>query len=83
MRFGVPGQADVLAFPWRWCMLHGEGGEVHKTKAIVPTWIECKTAKGRQSELQKSFEDMVLAEGHRYFVVRDIEGLELALDSIR
>jgi len=45
----------------------------------VPLWIECKAAKGKQSELQKSFQEQVEREGHRYIVARSIEDVEQAL----
>lgn len=60
MRFGVAGMADILAF---------QDG----IRGIVPTWIEVKTATGRQSEMQKSFEAQVREHGHYYFVARSIE----------
>jgi len=65
VQFGVPGQADILAFP-------------RDAMAIVPTWIECKAPGGKQTELQKSFQAKVEAEGHRYFVVRELSELEAA-----
>jgi hypothetical protein len=42
-------------------------------------WIEVKSATGKQSELQKSFQAQVEAEGHRYIVARSIEDVEAAL----
>jgi len=67
-RFGIPGMADVLAL-------------VPMQGLFMPVWIECK-ANGRQSLLQKSFEDHVLNQGMKYFLIRDLEGLELALASL-
>ena len=42
-------------------------------------WIECKSPTGKQSELQKSFQQLVEAEGHVYAVARCIEDVEAAL----
>lgn len=66
MRFGTPGMADVLAFPFRGSF-------------IIPLWLEVKSDKGKQSEAQKAFQVMVQAEGHRYAVVRSIEDVEALL----
>src|ERR1700683_4952276 len=65
MHFGTPGMADILAFPVIRLPIEG-----YATKRIVPTWIECKAPKGKQSELQKSFQAQVEAEGHRYGICR-------------
>lgn len=65
LKFGVPGCADILAFPeaimrdWK-----------HYTQ---PLWIECKAPKGKQSELQKSFQQQVEAEGHKYLIARSLD----------
>ena len=58
MRFGSPGMADIVTFP----------RFMHK-----PLWIEVKTAKGKQSELQKSFQLLVEEHGHRYIVARSVD----------
>ncbi|HEY1209161.1 MAG TPA: hypothetical protein VGE85_07320 [Terracidiphilus sp.] len=79
IKAGVPGMADVLAFSFEQC---GEPiDEDHRCygRSIVPLWIECKAAKGKQSELQKSFQEQVEREGHRYIVARSIEDVEQAL----
>jgi hypothetical protein len=57
MRFGSPGMADVLAFP----------------PNCYPLWIEVKTAKGKQSELQRSFQILVEEHGHHYIVARSVD----------
>jgi hypothetical protein len=59
IRFGSPGMADIICFPSR-CDL----------PAVA--WIECKTAKGRQSENQKWFQKLVEAEAHVYILARSI-----------
>lgn len=78
MRFGTPGMADILAFRNRsrgvddrgaWCSF----------EEIVPIWLEVKTEKGKQSELQKNFQAMVEEHGHIYAVVRSIEDVEALL----
>jgi hypothetical protein len=71
-RFGVPGMADVLAFPTK---IYPYGA--HGTwKVPMPTWLELKAPSNRQSELQWSFQLKVEAEGHRYRVIRSLEDLE-------
>jgi hypothetical protein len=81
MRFGVKGMADILAFP-KFTMeditrIGRERGMRYKVPGIL--WIEVKTAKGVQSEFQKSFQAQVEAEGHRYILARSIEDVEAAL----
>ena len=66
-RFGVPGMADVLAFP-KFTVGHIEG--------IVPVWLELKAGRNGQSELQKSFQSQVEGEGHWYAVIRSLEDLQ-------
>jgi hypothetical protein len=63
MRFGTPGMADIVAYP---------------TSCAVPAvmWIECKAAKGRQSELQKSFQKLVQDAGHAYVIARSVDDVE-------
>jgi hypothetical protein len=74
MRFGMPGMADILAFrnhPRRYDA--DFDGEVDD---ITPLWIEVKAPKGKQSELQSSFQERVEAEGHSYVLARCIEDVE-------
>jgi hypothetical protein len=78
IHFGVPGMADILAFPLTRQTLPQSGGWCVTCEAIQPTWIECKAPGGRQSDLQKSFQAQVEAEGHSYilaFSLDDLEGL--------
>lgn len=72
--FGVPGMADILAFP-RPLIWDGEKTEGN-LKAV---WIELKAPKGKQSELQKSFQTKVESEGHSYLLIRDLSELEAQL----
>lgn len=72
VRFGVAGMADILACPK---MLEDDWGVKHP----VFLWLECKTANGKQSDLQKSFQKMVESHGHTYRIVRSIEDLLDAL----
>lgn len=76
VRYGVPGMADVLAFPRNKRIVWANYDASKETDAL---WIECKAPKGKQSELQKSFQAQVEAHGHRYIVARGIEDLEAAL----
>ena len=71
IRFGVPGMADILAFPHIVSM-----AEVLHTSPVL--WIECKTGT-KQSQLQKSFQQQVELYGHRYIVARSIEDVEAVL----
>jgi hypothetical protein len=66
VKFGLPGCADILAFPHVW------RSDDKNMLVILPLWLELKAPKGVQSELQKSFQAQVEAEGHRYVVVRDV-----------
>lgn len=63
MRFGTPGMADIVAYP---------------TSCAVPAviWVECKAAKGKQSELQKSFQKLVEGAGHVYIIARSVDDVE-------
>ena len=70
IRMNAPGTADILALPI--CCVYG-------VRHSVPLWIECKAAKGKQSEVQKSFQAQVEAEGHFYILARSIEDVEAAL----
>lgn len=74
-RFGVPGMADILAFP---VVKHSN---FHDCQHWVPEplWIECKAPDGRQSELQKSFQKQVEEAGHRYIIVRRLEDVEAVI----
>jgi hypothetical protein len=71
--FGVPGMADILAFP------HVHTGErnFRGTAEVTypePVWIELK-AGSKQSLLQKSFQEQVEGEGHRYFLIYSLDEL--------
>ena len=75
VRFGTPGMADILAFPaWHDC---------GKARMGSVVWIECKAEKGKQSELQKSFQAQVEREGHRYLLARSVDDVEAALGAAR
>ena len=69
VRYGVPGMADVMAFPER-DVVENNGGSHYE---INPTWIEVKAPKGKQSELQKSFQEQVESHGHRYILAYSLE----------
>lgn len=58
------GTADILAFVYNGA---GEG--------FLPVWIEVKGPKGKQSDLQKSFQARVTAEGMRYILAYSIDDL--------
>lgn len=59
VRFGTPGLADVVAFT--------RGGQV--------VWIEAKSEKGKQSEMQREFQAKAEKHGHYYLLVRSVDDL--------
>ena len=77
MRFGVKGMADILAFPQIKIYSNTIGSAALITP--LPVWIEVKTAKGVQSEFQKSFQAQVEAEGHRYVLARSVDDVMASL----
>ncbi len=83
IHMNAPGTADVLAFAE--CkrvenVPFDQKGYLKVTlEEIVPLWIECKAPKGKQSDLQKSFQQQVESHGHRYIIARSIEDVEAAL----
>lgn len=80
VRFGTPGMADILAFPHIPIVLFkGENRYETIIDRLLPLWIEVKADKGKQSPLQKSFQEQVEDEGHRYIVARSIEDVKEAL----
>jgi hypothetical protein len=73
MRFGVVGMADILAFP-----IKCDASTGHMVKQLI-FWIEVKTATGKQSEHQKSFQRQVEEHGHIYIVARSIDDVKAVL----
>jgi len=71
MRFGSPGMADLLAFRVERIELDGIPCDVS-----MATWIECKAPKGKQSDLQRSFQQQVERHGHRYVLARSLEDVQ-------
>jgi len=69
VRMHSPGTADLLAFVPYW-----EGSN----DAYIPTWIEAKAPNGKQSTLQKEFQESVEADGHRYILAYGIDDLVAA-----
>lgn len=60
-----PGVSDLV------CLLPG-------SKAV---FLEVKTDKGRQSDNQKRFQERVESLGFKYFVVRSIKDVDIAISS--
>ncbi len=58
VKFGVPGMSDVISFPRNY---------------PFPVWIEVKSATGRMSEYQKSFQALVESHRHRYVLARSLD----------
>ena len=78
IHMNAPGTADILAFKKRktdFLTTPAIKGD-YAREVIIPLWIEVKSATGKQSELQKSFQAQVEAEGHRYAIVRSIDDVE-------
>jgi hypothetical protein len=71
IHMNAPGTADILVFR--------KDKSLYNAPRITPCWLEAKTATGKQSELQKSFQAKVESEGHMYFIVRSVEDVEEAL----
>jgi hypothetical protein len=46
---------------------------LHWEHSTLPIWIEVKAADGKQSELQKSFQQQVEEHGHTYILARSLE----------
>ena len=61
--------------------------DIHATVLIgdipVSVWLEVKTKKGRISENQRAFNEVIKSFGGFYYVVRSIEDVELALAEVR
>lgn len=68
IRFGVIGMADIIAFP-----CNGEND------CIIPTWIELKVGSNKQSDYQKSFQKLVIREGHHYILARSLDDVEAGM----
>lgn len=73
-RFGTPGMADILSFPFVLTCRNDVGFGID-----MIFWIEVKDEKGKQSELQKSFQEHVESYGHRYILVRSLEEVKKQL----
>lgn len=65
VRFGLPGQADL------------QGIIAPSGRAL---FIECKSARGVQSEVQRVFERFVVKHGAIYVLARTLRDVEEALD---
>ena len=74
VRYGVPGMGDIVAFPKS--KVPGAGSWPY---VPAPVWIEVKASKGKQSELQASFQKQVEGHGHTYLLARSLEDVQEAL----
>lgn len=92
IRYGTPGMGDLLAFPITHSYIYALGKTLNysptapviseacmRLDGVMPLWLEIKSAKGSQSELQKSFQQLVESRGHRYAVISSLEELIEAL----
>jgi hypothetical protein len=61
--------------------------DIHATvlvgKIPVSVWLEVKTKKGRISDNQKAFNEVIAAAGGFYYVVRSIDDVELVVAEVR
>ena len=61
--------------------------DIHATVPVgdipVSVWLEVKTKKGRISENQKAFNEVIKSYGGFYYVVRSIEDVELVLAEVK
>lgn len=69
--FGTPGMADIVAYPQ-----YLDNLMVWHPRVL---WIECKAGKGKQTEMQKSFQRHVQDQNHAYIIAHSIEDVEAAL----
>ncbi len=76
MKFGVPGMADILAFPRNNRIVWSNYDHSKETQVC---WIEVKAPKGKQSDLQKSFQAQVQECGHMYILAYDLDIVKAAL----
>jgi len=67
VRFGRPGQADIL-------VIKHHGSTCHRV-----IWIEVKNEKGKQSAAQEAFEREVNQQGHYYILARSLEDVTALL----
>lgn len=72
VRMHASGTADVLALPSDGTWWRAGKNDAQITAAC---WIECKAPKGKQSDLQKEFQERVEAEGHVYILAHGIDDL--------
>ena len=76
MRFGTPGCADMIAFsPAKYISQRADGRSQSILQRVI--WIEVKSPKGKQSDLQKSFQAKVESEGHMYILARSLEDVKV------
>lgn len=79
--FGVPGMADIVAFP---PLMVNYGCEacntIYTSPMYRPYWFEVKAPKGKQSELQRSFQEQVESHGHRYILAKSLDDVIEALE---
>ena len=83
IHMNAPGTADILAFPKirkQDITAYGNipGANLWYEVSVI-LWIEVKSSAGKQSEFQKSFQQQVEREGHRYVLARSIEDVAAAL----
>lgn len=53
---------------------------IHNGKVL---FVECKDDKGRQSDKQKHFQELVEAQGFKYYIVRSLEEFKEKLKQLK
>lgn len=61
VRFGMPGMADILSFVST------------RNGFQMPVWIEVKNDKGKMSQYQIFFKELVESRGHFYVLARSVD----------
>lgn len=79
MRFGKKGAPDFLV----WCPHVVYLADGHPYRFVQTVFLEVKTEKGRLSEGQRAFEQMVLRMGGHYHVVRSFDEAKDLIDIYR
>jgi len=76
-----PGTADYIVIQHGGIqMYHAIQRRVYKSHSTaIVTFIECKSSEGKQSPAQCKFEKIIALFNCRYFIVRSVEDLQIAL----
>ena len=79
INLGKKGTADILCFVPRWVKVAERNKDYNYWDAVrfdIPTWIEVKSAVGKQTLHQRLFQEQVEQRGHKYYIVRSVYDFE-------